>query len=59
MTTIHADELQPGDILEYDGRRHRATHVDRRDGWAWPVAFDGEGWAMAVGHRLIAVHRTG
>ena len=58
MTTIRADELQPGDVLMYDGQRHQITRVDRRDGWAWPVAADGTGWAIALDHRLIGVHRA-
>jgi hypothetical protein len=57
MTTIHADELQPGDVVAYDGRNHRITRVDRRDGWAWPVAADDTGWAIALNHHLIDVHR--
>ena len=58
MTTIYADELQPGDVVEYGGQRRHVTHVDRRNGWAWPVAFDDAGWAMALGHSLIAVRRA-
>jgi hypothetical protein len=57
MTTIHADELQPGDVVAYDGRHHQITRVDRRDGWAWPVAADDTGWAIALNHHLIDVHR--
>ncbi len=57
MTTIHADELQPGDVVAYDGQRHVITDVERRDGWAWPIAADGTGWAIALGHQLINVQR--
>jgi hypothetical protein len=57
MTTIHADELQPGDVVAYDGRYRRITRVDRRDGWAWPLAADDTGWAIALNHQLIDVHR--
>jgi hypothetical protein len=57
MTTIHADHLQPGDVLEWGGRNRTITAVDRRDGWAWPIAVDGTGWAIALDHRLIHVHR--
>lgn len=53
MATIRADEVQPGDVVVYDGRVHRITHVDRRPGWAWPIASDETGWAIALGHRLI------
>jgi hypothetical protein len=58
VTTIYAEELQPGDVLEYGGHAHYVTHVDRRNGWAWPVAFDDHGWAMALGHSLVVVHRA-
>ena len=55
---IPADEIKPGDIIEYHGTAHRVSHVDRRAGWAWPVAFDDAGWAIALGHGLIAVRRA-
>jgi hypothetical protein len=58
MTTIHADQLQPGDVVVYDGRDRQITRVDRREGWAWPVAADDTGWAIALSHLLIDVHRT-
>jgi hypothetical protein len=58
MTTIYADDLRPGDVIDYQGRPHHVTHVDRGDGWAWPIAFDDTGWAMALGHELVAVHRA-
>ena len=59
MTTIYAEQLQAGDVVVDDlGRAHEVTHVDRRDGWAWPIAFDDAGWAMALGHQLVAVHRA-
>ena len=57
MTTIRADELRPGDVVVYGGDRHRIARVDRRDGWAWPVAADGTGWAIALNNELIDVHR--
>jgi hypothetical protein len=57
MITIHADEVRPGDVIEDHGAAHRITHVARRDGWAWPVASDDTGWAIALGHRLVAVDR--
>jgi hypothetical protein len=57
MTTIHADELQPGDAVVWDGRKHTITSVDRRDGWAWPIALDGTGWGIALDHHLIHVDR--
>ena len=58
MTTIYADDLQPGDVVEYHGLAHHITRVDRRQGWAWPIASDDTGWAMALGHDLIAVRRA-
>jgi hypothetical protein len=53
MTTIHADELRTGDVVEYLGTSHRVTHVDRHAGWAWPVAYDDRGWAIALGHQPV------
>ena len=58
MTTIHAAELKPGDLIVHDGHNHLITHVECRDGWAWPIAVDGTGWAIALGHQLMDVHRT-
>jgi hypothetical protein len=55
---MYADDLRPGDVVVYGGRNHRITRVDRRAGWAWPVAADGTGWAIALDHRLIDVSRT-
>jgi hypothetical protein len=57
MTTIHADELRPGDVITYDGHRHLITDVERNDGWSWPIAADGTGWAIALGRQLIDVLR--
>jgi hypothetical protein len=60
MTTtisVHADELRPGDLLEYGGRPHRITDVVRRAGWSWPIAVDGTGWAIALDHRPVSVLR--
>ena len=53
--TLYADQIRPGDIIVYEGRRHRITDVVRWTGWAWPVAADGTGWAIALDHRLITV----
>ena len=57
MTTSHAQDLRPGDVVEYGGCLHHVTHIDRRSGWAFPVAFDGEGWAMALGDGVVLVDR--
>jgi len=53
MKTIGAYEVRPGDILVYHGDQHRVHHVDRGAGWAWPVASDGAGWAMALGDSVV------
>jgi hypothetical protein len=58
MITIYADDLQAGDVVDYHGQRHQVSHVVRREGWAWPVASDDAGWAMALGHRLVDVYRA-
>jgi hypothetical protein len=54
---IWADQMQSGDVVSYHGRRHRVTNVERQAGWAWPVASDGTGWAIALDHRVITVGR--
>ncbi len=58
MITIPADELRPGDIVVDGGHRRRITCVDRGPGWAWRIALDGTGWALALGRRPIEVHRN-
>jgi hypothetical protein len=57
MTEIHADELRPGDIVDYHGERHVICRIDRSDGAAWPVASDGTGWAIALGREPLLVQR--
>jgi hypothetical protein len=57
MIDVHADELRPGDLVDYRGRPHRITDVVRRAGWAWPIAVDGTGWAIALDHGLVNVWR--
>jgi hypothetical protein len=57
MKTIPAHELKPGDVVAYDGRSRRITCVDRRAGWAWPIATDDTGWAIALGQQLVTVDR--
>jgi hypothetical protein len=57
MTTIHAEELRPGDVVDYQGQRHVVRRIHRQRSSSWPVACDDAGWAMALGHTLIAVHR--
>ena len=57
MTTIHADELQPGDVVVYHGAAHRISRVIRQGGWDWPIAIDDTGWGIALGHGLMDVER--
>jgi hypothetical protein len=54
---IHADEIRPGDVIRYGGRSHRIAKVTRRAGWAWPIATDGTGWAIALDHHVIRISR--
>jgi hypothetical protein len=54
---VYADELRPGDVVFYGGRSHRITQVARSSGWAWPVAADGTGWAIALAHHVISIER--
>ena len=58
MITIHADEIRPGDVVEYSGESHLVSRVHQRDGAAWPVACADDGWAMALGNELVVVHRA-
>jgi len=58
ITTIHADEVQPGDVVMYDGHPHQIARVDRRDGWAWPIAADDTGWGIALAHEPICIERS-
>ncbi len=59
MIEIHADELQPGDVVRYGGDLHLVRHVDRRAGWSWPIATDDTGWAIALDHeQLVHVRRA-
>ena len=55
--SIHANELRPGDLLDYDGRPHRITGILRRPGSSWPIAVDGTGWAIALGNGPFSVRR--
>jgi hypothetical protein len=54
-TTIHTEELRPGDVVDYHGQRHRVTRIDRHGGWAFSVAFDDTGWAIALGGTEVLV----
>lgn len=54
---MHADDVHPGDVIEYHGQRHHIARIERSDGWAWPVAFDDAGWAIALGHSPVILHR--
>ena len=55
--TVCADEVRPGDVIVYAGQTHRIIDVARCLGWAWPVATDGTGWAIALGHNLVTASR--
>lgn len=54
---IHADEIRPGDVVDYGGHLHRVSHVDHLAGWSWPVASDDNGWAIALGDDVVGVLR--
>jgi hypothetical protein len=55
---IPSKRLEPGDVVVYGSQRRQICHVVQRPGWAWPVASDGTGWAIALGDALIEVQRT-
>ena len=55
MTTIRAEEVLAGDVVVYGGELHHVTRVHRGGGWAWPVAYDDAGWAIALGHDLVVL----
>jgi hypothetical protein len=54
---IRAEEIRLGDIIVCGGDEHRINRIDRRGGWAWPIAADERGWAIALGDYLIEVRR--
>ena len=54
---IAAAQLRAGDIVEYGGARHLVAEIRRPSGGAWPVAVDGDGWAIALGGQLLLVER--
>ncbi len=58
MIIIQADQIRPGDVVEYHGVAHLVSDVDRRRGGAWPVARDGAGWAIALGAQPLRVLRA-
>ena len=53
--SIHANQLRPGDVLDYGGRPHRITDIRRGPGSSWPIAVDGTGWAIALGTGPLSV----
>ena len=55
---VHADEIRPGDVIRYQGHRHRIAGVSRRPGWAWSIAIDADGWAIALDDRVVSVWRA-
>ena len=54
---VHADDLHPGDVVDYCGHLHLVTKVDRHEGWSWSVASDDDGWAIALSHEFVVLHR--
>jgi hypothetical protein len=54
---IEAEQVRTGDIVEYGGEHHLVTEVRRPSGALWPVACDGAGWAIALGHQQLVVQR--
>ena len=57
MTTSTPTSCRPATSFSTTVTTTVITDVERRDGWAWPVAADGTGWAIALGHRLVCVER--
>jgi hypothetical protein len=57
MTAIHADELRPGDVVDYHGVHRVVCRIHRSQGAAWAVASDDTGWAIALGRELLLVQR--
>ena len=55
MVIIQADQVRPGDIVEYHGVRHLVSEVRHQRGAAWPVACDASGWAIALGTQPLVV----
>jgi hypothetical protein len=55
VVIIQADQIRPGDIVEYHGVRHLVSEVRRDRGSAWPVACDATGWAIALGTQPLIV----
>jgi hypothetical protein len=55
VVIIQANQIRPGDIVEYHGVRHLVSEVRRQHGAAWPVACDAAGWAIALGTQPLLV----
>jgi hypothetical protein len=55
VVIIPADQVRPGDIVEYHGVRHLVSEVRQGRGAAWPVACDATGWAIALGSQPLIV----
>ncbi len=54
---IPADQVRPGDIVDYRGERHLVSEVRRFGGASWAVACDATGWGIALGAGPLHVHR--
>jgi hypothetical protein len=64
MTTIHADELQPGDVLVWGGRNRTLTDVDRPRSWVPSgtiavVQASGSDRLLIGGNDRLEVYRSG
>jgi hypothetical protein len=55
VVIIQADQIRPGDIVEYHGVRHLVSEVRQGRGASWPVACDATGWAIALGTQPLIV----
>jgi hypothetical protein len=53
MTTMGVDEVRHSDVIDDYGELRRISRVERREGWAWPIACDDTGWAIALGRGLV------
>lgn len=58
MITIQANQVRPGDIVEWRGVPHVIRNVRRERGAAWPIATDDSGWAIALGAQPVHVLRA-
>ena len=55
---IEAEQVRPGDIVEWHGVPHVVSEVRRPCGAAWSMARDASGWAIALGSQPVEVRRA-